>query len=69
VNEVVALLPAHNEAASIRRAVGSLKTQTVPPSRIIVVVDNCTDETAAEAYGAGAEVIETVGGLSHSQAA
>lgn len=60
---VVALLPAHNEAASIRQAVGSLKTQTVPPSRIIVVVDNCTDETAAEAYGAGAEVIETVGNV------
>lgn len=63
VVEIIALLPAHNEAAGIRRAVENLKSQTVPPARIIAVVDNCTDDTAAIALDAGAEVFETVGNV------
>lgn len=61
MTEIIALLPAHNEAASIAQAVESLRAQTVPPSRIVAVVDNCTDDTAAIALAAGAEVFETVG--------
>jgi cellulose synthase/poly-beta-1,6-N-acetylglucosamine synthase-like glycosyltransferase len=62
-NQVVALIPAHDEAAGIRRAVEGLKAQTFPPTRIIVLVDNCTDDTAAIALSAGAEVFETVGNV------
>lgn len=56
---IVALLPAHNEAGSVAAAVASLLDQTRPPDRIIVVTDNCTDETAAAALSAGAEVWAT----------
>jgi len=56
VTEIIALLPAHNEVESIRRAVENLFAQTVPPARIIAVADNCTDDTAAIARDAGAEV-------------
>jgi poly-beta-1,6-N-acetyl-D-glucosamine synthase len=63
VTEIIALLPAHNEAAGIRQAVQNLLAQTLPPARIIAVVDNCTDDTAAVAREAGAEVFETVGNV------
>ncbi len=58
---VVALLPAHNEAADIGDAVAGLLRQSAPPDRIIVMCDNCVDETAEVAARAGAEVWETVG--------
>lgn len=63
VTEIIALLPAHNEAAGIRQAVENLLAQTIPPARIIAVVDNCTDDTAAIALDAGAEIFETVGNV------
>lgn len=62
-SKIIALVPAHNEEASIRHAVESLEAQTVPPTRIIVVVDNCTDDTAAIALAAGAEIFETAGNV------
>jgi poly-beta-1,6-N-acetyl-D-glucosamine synthase len=55
---VVALLPAHNEAAGIAQAVASIKTQV---DRVVVVADNCTDNTVELAKAGGAEVFETVG--------
>ncbi len=39
----------------------SLHAQTALPSRIIFVVDNCTDATAVVASRTGAEVIATSG--------
>jgi biofilm PGA synthesis N-glycosyltransferase PgaC len=39
----------------------SLQNQTVVPERIIVVADNCTDNTEAISLAAGAEVVSTVG--------
>ena len=42
---VVVLVPAHNEAAAIHATVASLRGQTRPPERIIVVAGNCTDDT------------------------
>jgi poly-beta-1,6-N-acetyl-D-glucosamine synthase len=59
--QLIAVLPAHNEAGSITQTVWSLQTQTRPPDRIIVVCDNCTDETADLALLAGAEVMTTIG--------
>jgi cellulose synthase/poly-beta-1,6-N-acetylglucosamine synthase-like glycosyltransferase len=54
---VVALLPAHNEAALIQHAVNSLRSQV---HRVIVVCDNCTDDTATLAREVGAETFVTV---------
>ncbi|QDP43616.1 glycosyltransferase [Microbacterium phage Tyrumbra] len=59
--DVTALIPAHNERDGIEAAITGLRTQTRPPDRIIVIADNCTDETADLARAAGVEVIETVG--------
>lgn len=58
---IVALVPAHNEEASVGQTVLALRSQTVPPSRIIVISDNSTDRTIEVARQAGAEVMETVG--------
>ena len=57
--DVVALIPAHNEQTAISAAIESLADQTQPPDRIIVVADNCTDDTAAVAAGYGVEVFTT----------
>ena len=54
----VVLVPAHNEAAGIERTLASIRSGMHPAQRILVVADNCDDETAALARGAGAEVIE-----------
>jgi poly-beta-1,6-N-acetyl-D-glucosamine synthase len=58
---ITVLLPAHNEAASITQTIRSLRKQTVPAASIIVVCDNCTDNTAAIAAAEGAEVMATRG--------
>lgn len=57
---VTVLVPAHNEEASIGATLESLLAQTQPPERIIVVADNCTDDTAGVARSLGASVFETV---------
>lgn len=57
---VTALIPAHNEEASLPATIASLRTQTLPPERIVVVADNCTDGTVRVAREAGVEVFETV---------
>jgi GT2 family glycosyltransferase len=56
---VVVLVPAHDEAALIARCVASLLAQTYPARlcSVVVVADNCTDDTAALARSAGAEVL------------
>jgi biofilm PGA synthesis N-glycosyltransferase PgaC len=58
---VTVLIRAHNEASYIADAIASLRNQSHQPERIIVVADNCTDETVAIARAAGVEVFETVG--------
>lgn len=60
---VTAVLPAHNEQDCLAATVGSLRAQTVPPARIIVVSDNSTDSTVEVARGLGVEVIETSGNV------
>ena len=59
--QIVALIPAHNEEESIERTIAALNAQTRPADRIIVVADNCTDETPALARASVAEVIVTQG--------
>jgi cellulose synthase/poly-beta-1,6-N-acetylglucosamine synthase-like glycosyltransferase len=54
------IVPAHNEMAIIERTVKSLLATDWPPGqrRVLVVADNCTDDTASVARSAGAEVLE-----------
>lgn len=57
---VTAVIPAHNEEASIGDTIRSLARQSLPPAQVIVVCDNCTDDTAGVAASAGAKVFTTV---------
>ena len=56
----VVLVPSHNEAEVIERTVQSLRGIEYPADqfRIQVIADNCKDDTAALARGAGAAVWE-----------
>jgi biofilm PGA synthesis N-glycosyltransferase PgaC len=58
---ITVLIPAHDEEGCISETLASLKSQSHPPERIVVVADNCTDRTVALARAAGVEVFETVG--------
>lgn len=53
------VIPAHNEAAGIVRAIESLRALDYPADRVrlIVVADNCMDDTARHAEEAGARVL------------
>lgn len=52
------LMPAHNEALVIGETLAVLTAQLAAGDRLVVVADNCDDETAAIARQAGATVIE-----------
>jgi cellulose synthase/poly-beta-1,6-N-acetylglucosamine synthase-like glycosyltransferase len=52
------LIPAHDEAAVIAATLGSILPQLTEGDRLLVVADNCTDDTAAIAADEGATVIE-----------
>ena len=58
--QVVALIPARNEAATIQDGIKALQGQERPPDRILVIANNCTDETADRARSAGADVLVMV---------
>ncbi len=58
---VTVVIPAHDEEAALGATLPSLLAQSHRPQRVIVVADNCTDDTAGVARGLGAEVFETVG--------
>ncbi len=55
---VAVLVPAHNEASCIAETLGLIEGQLVGGDRLVVIADNCTDDTATVARAAGAEVIE-----------
>ena len=52
------LIPAHNEIATIETTIRSLLEELGPRDNIVVVADNCRDETASLARAAGATVLE-----------
>jgi cellulose synthase/poly-beta-1,6-N-acetylglucosamine synthase-like glycosyltransferase len=56
--QIAVIVPAHNEGRAILPTIEDIKGQLQPGDRLVVVADNCTDDTAAVASAAGAEVIE-----------
>jgi cellulose synthase/poly-beta-1,6-N-acetylglucosamine synthase-like glycosyltransferase len=56
-HKTTVLIPAHNEGAGILPTIRDVQAQLGPNDRILVVADNCTDDTAAIVQAAGAEVI------------
>ncbi|HEY1598019.1 MAG TPA: glycosyltransferase family 2 protein [Pirellulales bacterium] len=54
---IAVLIPAYNEAATITETLQSIMRQLTGADRILVVADNCSDDTAEIASAAGAEVI------------
>jgi cellulose synthase/poly-beta-1,6-N-acetylglucosamine synthase-like glycosyltransferase len=54
----VVLIPAHNEALGIQRTLARIQLDLRPQDRVVVIADNCTDDTAGLARAEGAEVIE-----------
>ncbi|MFO7032388.1 glycosyl transferase [Limnospira fusiformis CCALA 023] len=52
------LIPAHNEGLVIGQTLANILPQLKPDDEIIVIADNCTDETVAIATENGAQVLE-----------
>ncbi|SED95106.1 Glycosyltransferase, catalytic subunit of cellulose synthase and poly-beta-1,6-N-acetylglucosamine synthase [Pseudomonas frederiksbergensis] len=55
---VAVLIPAHDESSVIVATLNSIRPQLLSGDRLLVVADNCSDDTAALARTAGAEVVE-----------
>jgi cellulose synthase/poly-beta-1,6-N-acetylglucosamine synthase-like glycosyltransferase len=55
---VAILVPAHDETAIIANTLNSILPQMVAGDRLVVVADNCSDNTAEIAMQAGAEVVQ-----------
>ena len=56
--KIAVLVPAHDEAEGIDITINSILPQLKPGDRLLVVADNCSDNTARIATEKGAEVIE-----------
>ncbi|MBX9794734.1 MAG: glycosyltransferase family 2 protein [Burkholderiaceae bacterium] len=54
---IAVLIPAHDEALLITGTLARIAPQLLPGDRLLVVADNCRDDTAALARAAGAEVL------------
>lgn len=57
---IAALVPAHNEQATLPATIACLQRQTVPPDYILVISDNSSDSTVEGARAAGVDVMETI---------
>jgi cellulose synthase/poly-beta-1,6-N-acetylglucosamine synthase-like glycosyltransferase len=55
---VAVLVPAHNESTGLLDTIHDIKAQLSSNDRLLVVADNCTDDTSEIAGAAGAEVTE-----------
>jgi cellulose synthase/poly-beta-1,6-N-acetylglucosamine synthase-like glycosyltransferase len=53
---VAVLIPAHDEASGIATTLDDIKAQLRPTDRMLVIADNCSDDTAIIAVSSGAEV-------------
>jgi exopolysaccharide biosynthesis WecB/TagA/CpsF family protein len=59
-NRLTVLIPAHDEAELISRSVASMLAQDYPRElfEVVVIADNCADQTASRARDHGARVVE-----------
>lgn len=55
---IAVLVPAHNEGEGITATLDVIRAQLQDGDRLLVVADNCSDDTARIAAASGAEVIE-----------
>lgn len=55
---IAVLVPAHNESKGILLTLADISAQLAPGDQLLVVADNCVDDTAAIAADAGATVIK-----------
>jgi cellulose synthase/poly-beta-1,6-N-acetylglucosamine synthase-like glycosyltransferase len=55
---IAVLIPAHNESSGIIDTLNSIKPQLKSDDRLLVVADNCSDDTANVVLENGVEVIE-----------
>ncbi|MCX2888154.1 MULTISPECIES: glycosyltransferase family 2 protein [Pseudomonas] len=55
---VAVLVPAHDEASIIQATLATITPQLLEGDRLLVVADNCSDNTAQLARESGAEVVE-----------
>jgi len=55
---IAVLVPAHNEQAVLAETLEAIKAQLKSGDRLVVIADNCTDDTAQLARETGAEVVE-----------
>jgi cellulose synthase/poly-beta-1,6-N-acetylglucosamine synthase-like glycosyltransferase len=54
---IAVIVPAHNESAGVLPTIADIRAQLTTSDRLIVVADNCVDDTAAVSAAAGAEVV------------
>jgi cellulose synthase/poly-beta-1,6-N-acetylglucosamine synthase-like glycosyltransferase len=57
---IAVIIPAHDEALTIVATVQNVRSELRSGDRVVVVADNCRDNTAALARQAGAEVVERI---------
>lgn len=55
---VAVLIPAHNESLVITKTIQTILPQLLPQDQLLVVADNCTDDTANIVRSLGANVVE-----------
>jgi cellulose synthase/poly-beta-1,6-N-acetylglucosamine synthase-like glycosyltransferase len=56
--KIAVLIPAHNEARGIEETLSSIQAQATEFTRVVVIADNCVDNTAELARAMGVEAIE-----------
>lgn len=61
--KIVALIPAHNEGGSIDNTIQALLAQERVPDKIVVICDNCTDDTHQRASAYPVVVLTTKGNV------
>jgi cellulose synthase/poly-beta-1,6-N-acetylglucosamine synthase-like glycosyltransferase len=55
-SRIAVLIPAHDEGVGLIPTLEDIKGQLRPGDRLLVVADNCADDTADVAFSAGAEI-------------
>ena len=55
---VAVLIPAHNESLVISKTIQTILPQLLPQDQLLVVADNCSDDTANISRNLGANVVE-----------